>query len=105
MATKTKAKAPKTYAEARERLDDLLEALERDTADIDSLAARIKEASELIRFCRERLSSARQEVEQVVADLSAENEPGHGADAEADADEDFDDERPNTSLPPDGLPF
>jgi exodeoxyribonuclease VII small subunit len=66
-----KTKEP-TFAEARERLDTILEELERDSADVDMLAARIREASELIRFCRERLATTRQEVQKVVAELSAE---------------------------------
>jgi len=37
-------------------LDEILDELEGDTGDVDQLAARVKEASELIRFCRERLA-------------------------------------------------
>lgn len=73
-AKKAAAKSVKkpTFAEARSRLDEILEALEREGDDVDQLAARIKEASELIRFCRERLSAARHEVRDVVAELTAE---------------------------------
>jgi exodeoxyribonuclease VII small subunit len=72
-----------TFAEARTRLDEILEALERDADDVDQLAARIKEASELIRHCRERLSSARHEVRDVVAELAAETQSGASTEAEA----------------------
>jgi exodeoxyribonuclease VII small subunit len=77
-----KTKEP-TFAEARERLDTILEELERDSADVDMLAARIREASELIRFCRERLATTRQEVQKVVAELS--DEPVEPAEPEADS--------------------
>ena len=68
-------KAPKTFAEARDRLDEILEALEREADDVDQLAARIQEASGLLRFCQDRLAKARQEVKEVVADLSAVPDP------------------------------
>ncbi|MCB9899571.1 MAG: exodeoxyribonuclease VII small subunit [Planctomycetes bacterium] len=64
--------APESFAEARERLDAILAELEDDAGDVDRLAARIREASMLIRFCRERLAAARQEVTEVVAELTAE---------------------------------
>lgn len=85
-AKKAAAKSDKkpTFAEARARLDEILEALERESDDVDQLAARIKEASELIRLCRERLSAARHEVRDVVADLAADTQPDA---AEAPADE------------------
>ena len=84
MPAKTAAKSTEqtTFAEARTRLDEILEALERDADDVDQLAARIKEASELIRFCRERLSSARHEVRDVVAELAAETQVEGTPDAE-----------------------
>ncbi|RKY19123.1 MAG: exodeoxyribonuclease VII small subunit [Planctomycetota bacterium] len=85
MATKRKTTEP-SFAEARERLDAILEELERDSADVDMLAARIKEASELIRFCRERLSATRQDVQKVVAELAVDpaegGAPGGSAEAE-----------------------
>ena len=71
-AKKATKKSSPTFAEARQRLDELLEELEREAGDVDKLAARIKEASELIRLCRERLSAARQEVREVVAELAAD---------------------------------
>lgn len=96
-----KPAAPKSFTEARERLDAILEELERDEGDIDRLAARIKEASGLIRFCRERLSSARLEVRQVVAELAAdETSPDPRADQPADPSGGWADEPP----PPDDAP-
>lgn len=61
-----------SFAAARERLDEILAELERDTTDVDQLTGRIKEASALIRFCRERLAATRQDVQTVVAELAAE---------------------------------
>jgi exodeoxyribonuclease VII small subunit len=60
-----------SFAEARARLDEILAEVESDAGDVDQLAAKVREAAELIRFCRDRLAAARHEVTQVVADLSA----------------------------------
>lgn len=102
-----KPKTPASFSEARERLDGILQELEEDAHDVDKLAARIREASELLRFCRERLSAARQEVQQVVAELDAGDEPGDAAPSAPShsADPDPDDAADDGSAPPEGLPF
>lgn len=118
--SKTKKVQEPTFTEARARLDEILSEVEADDIDVDVLAARVKEASALIRLCRAKLTAARREVSKVVADLQDEA-PGDedegrapttaGADdrvpaptdAEAEAGAaDGDDE---DSAPPDGLPF
>ena len=43
--------------------------LERADVDVDVLAAQVTRAAELIGFCRDRIGSARLQIEQVVADL------------------------------------
>ncbi len=75
-AKKAGSKAPR-YAEAMEELEGILEELESESIEVDELASKVKRASTLIQLCRERLSSTRLEIEQVVADLgSLENEDG-----------------------------
>lgn len=61
--------ADTTYVDAVAELETILGELEGDEVDIDVLGARVRRASELIRLCRDRVASARMEVEQVVADL------------------------------------
>jgi exodeoxyribonuclease VII small subunit len=78
-----------SFAEARKRLDEILSEVESDAGDVDQLAAKVREAAELIRLCRDRLAAARHEVTQVVADLTA-LEQSVSADAE-DQDDDDDD--------------
>ena len=60
---------PLTYPAASAELESILAELERESVDVDRLAERVKRASELIRFCRERITSAQIEIEQVVASL------------------------------------
>ena len=57
------------YATALEELDEILGELEDESLDVDILAERVERASILIRFCRSRISAARSQVEQIVADL------------------------------------
>ena len=66
-----------TYAAAAAELESILNALERDAVDIDGLEAKVARATELIRFCRERLTRTQLEVERIVADLGSDP----GADA------------------------
>ena len=89
-------KKEQTFAEARARLDEILAEVEHEGGDVDQLAARVREAAELIRLCRDRLSAARAQVSQVVAELSAVEQSvaqDESASAEAGA-EPGDDEEP-----------
>lgn len=60
-----------TYAAALRELEEILLGLERDNVDVDHLAERVERASALIRLCRERISTAQLQIEQVVTDLDA----------------------------------
>jgi exodeoxyribonuclease VII small subunit len=68
------AAAPETigYSAALTELDGILHELDGDEIDVDVLGARVRRAAELLRVCRDRISSARFEVEQVVAELESE---------------------------------
>jgi exodeoxyribonuclease VII small subunit len=57
------------YAAAVDELDEILSELEDESLNVDILADRVKRASELITFCRTRITSAQTQVEQIVADL------------------------------------
>ena len=64
---------PDRYGHALEELEELLEELEDADIDVDHLAARVARGVELVRFCRERLSVVTADVDQVVADLLADD--------------------------------
>jgi len=59
------------YAAAVVELDAILIELEDEALNVDVLADRVQRASELISFCRERITSAKTQVEQIVADMEA----------------------------------
>ena len=58
-----------TFQTATEELDSILEKLDGDDVNIDSLAVDLQRASELIEWCRARLETTRVEVERIVTDL------------------------------------
>jgi exodeoxyribonuclease VII small subunit len=61
------------YVGAVAELETILAELEGDEVDIDVLGARVRRAAHLIRLCRDRVATARMEVEQVVADLDEDD--------------------------------
>ena len=58
-----------TFEAATQELDSILEKLDGDGVNIDSLAVDLQRASQLIEWCRARLETTRVEVERIVADL------------------------------------
>ncbi len=58
------------YADALAELESILERLEHDEPDVDRVAADVTRAAELVTHCRDRISSARIKVEEVVGDLT-----------------------------------
>lgn len=69
---KTADGAAAGYAEALAELDEILARLDRPDVDVDVLAAEVARAAVLITFCRERIGSARLQIETVVAQLADE---------------------------------
>lgn len=57
------------YAEALAELDRILVELDGEGVDVDVLGERVRRAAELVALCRDRISRARLEVEQVTARL------------------------------------
>ncbi|MBI4883919.1 MAG: exodeoxyribonuclease VII small subunit [Actinobacteria bacterium] len=73
MSTPTVPPVATGYAEALSELETILAELERSDVDVDVLAERVKRAAELIGFCRDRIGSARLQIERVVAELSSDS--------------------------------
>ena len=57
-----------TYAKATERLNEILQQIEQEQLDIDTLTDTIKEAKQLIKFCKERLYKVDQEIKEIMDD-------------------------------------
>ncbi len=55
-----------TYSDAYAKLEELVEQIERDTIQLDTLAEKVKEANELIKFCETKLRSIEKDVAEAV---------------------------------------
>lgn len=69
-----KAKSDETigYAQALDELQTILEELESSEVDVDKLAVSVQRASRLIELCRDRIGSAKLQIEDVVKGLAKE---------------------------------
>lgn len=67
-----------SYTAAMAELEGLLHALEADDLDVDALATRVGRAAELIAYCRARIRTTEDRVQEIVATLE---EPATGSSA------------------------
>lgn len=54
-----------SYAEALEKLEDILESLREEKVDIDELSKSLKEAYQLVDTCRQKIQKAEMEVQRI----------------------------------------
>lgn len=59
-----------TYTQAVERLEEIMNVIQGGGMDIDKLAVALKEASELVQFCRSKLYKVDEEVKQLLDGIS-----------------------------------
>ncbi len=59
----------RTYREALEELRAIHARLRDDEVDIDTLLADVQRAADLLAFCRERLNSVGERLEEVLTDF------------------------------------
>ena len=55
-----------TYEQATKRLEEIVQSIESGKTDIDSLSAALKEAKELIAFCKGKLTKAEADVKKIL---------------------------------------
>ncbi len=61
---------PKTYTEAIAEVEKILARFADGSLDVDTLAAEVKRATELIAWCKGRLAKAEREVNDVLNDTT-----------------------------------
>jgi exodeoxyribonuclease VII small subunit len=64
-----------TYTSAMTELESIVQDIESGEIDVDVLNAKVKRASELIKFCKDRLRNTQKEVEKSLADIEPESRP------------------------------
>ncbi|MBR2379499.1 MAG: exodeoxyribonuclease VII small subunit [Paraprevotella sp.] len=61
-------KEKKTYEQAMLRLEDIVRQVERGETSIDSLTDLLKEAKQLIAYCKDKLYATEEEIKKVLAE-------------------------------------
>ncbi|MEA4916644.1 hypothetical protein SDC9_164151 [bioreactor metagenome] len=59
----------KTYIEAKKELEAIVAAIELGELDVDALTEKVKRASELIAFCKEKLTKTDKELQKILDDI------------------------------------
>ena len=65
------AKKEESYKEAIGKLRRIVAEIDRDELDVDLLSEKVKEASRLIKLCKEKLYKVDEEVRNVLEELDA----------------------------------
>ena len=58
-----------TYTEAFEELDQIVQEIEEGEITVDTLSEKVKRAAELIKICKQKLTSTEEDVNQVLKEL------------------------------------
>lgn len=61
-----------TYTDAYEELQQIVSDIEDGEITVDVLSAKVKRASELIKVCKEMLTSTEEDVKKILEDLGEE---------------------------------
>lgn len=64
---------PLRYGDALIELEEILSSLEGASADVDTLSTQVRRASQLVTYCRSRLNTVRDDVADVLDDMSSES--------------------------------
>ncbi len=63
------AKNQLTYLDAYSKLQDILSQIENNQLDVDELSSKIKEASSLLKICKEKLFVANEETKKIIDNI------------------------------------
>lgn len=56
------------YEEALKQLEDIVDKMENDELDIDSLSEQLKTAQKLIKVCKDKLTKTDEEIKKILDD-------------------------------------
>ena len=60
-----------TYTEAKAELEKIVALIESDELDVDQLSTKVKRASELVAFCKNKLTETDTELQKILEELNA----------------------------------
>ncbi len=61
-----------TYKKAIEEIESIVEKLENNEMDVDELSGSVKRVTQLIKFCRDKLTKTSEEVESTLRSFEGE---------------------------------
>lgn len=64
----------KSYSAAFEELQEIVQEMESGEIGIDALSIKVKRASELIQFCKDKLKTTELDVAQILAQLETDSD-------------------------------
>ncbi len=62
------------YADAIDELENILSEMENEEISVDQLSDKVKRASELIKFCRDKLFKTEEEINEILKDVRQEKD-------------------------------
>lgn len=62
-----------SYSEALDTIDKILQQIETGKLDVDELAEKVRQASELLKSCKRKLFSTEKEVEKILKEMEGED--------------------------------
>jgi len=62
-------KAAKTYTQAKKELEEIVTSIELGELDVDALTDKVKRASELITFCKNKLTVTDKELQKILDEI------------------------------------
>ena len=65
------AKKELSYKEAYARLEEIQALLENNSLDVDDLSEKLKEASGLLKICKEKLFSVNEETKKILEEINS----------------------------------
>jgi exodeoxyribonuclease VII small subunit len=61
-----------SYTEAVGNIEEILQQIETGELDVDELAEKVKQASELLKLCKGKLFQTEREIEKILKDMDGE---------------------------------
>jgi exodeoxyribonuclease VII small subunit len=58
-----------TYKDAVAEIEEILEKLENEELDVDDLAIKVKRVSQLLKFCKEKLTGTEKEIQNIIDEM------------------------------------
>lgn len=62
-----------TYSKAVERLNEIMQQMENGALDVDALTETLKEARQLLQFCKDKLRSVDKNVQEITSAAQQED--------------------------------